>query len=97
MLANIQYLSLFRRGPSFDHGECAKPVCPRFCERLGSGCSIRFKVPGAFYRVFVICHLTAAKLGGRKRCLLHLDGYSGLYDSAFFHAAQGHDTMKNLV
>ena len=54
------------------------PLCPWGREWLGSGCSIRFKIPGALFCVIVICHLTTAELGWRERSLLHIDRYRGL-------------------
>ena len=90
MLSNITFLMfIVRCDAGFDHGQCAMPVCPWFCEWAGSGCRIRFKGPGAFLCVIVICRLTAAKLGRRKCSLLHIDRYCGLYDPTFFNAAKG--------
>ena len=86
------------RDAGSDHGQCAMPVRPWLCEWLGSGRRIRVKVPGAFRRVIVICHLTSAKLGRRERSLLYIDGYRGLWNPTFFHAAQGvASTVNNPV
>ena len=81
----------------FDHGQCAKPVYPRFCERLGSGCNIYFEVPGAQFCVVAICHFAAAKLGRRGRSLLYTDGYGGLCDPTCFHATQGVESTMNWL
>ena len=62
--------------------------CAWFCEWLGSGYRIRLEVPGAFHCLIVICPLTAAKLGWRKRSLLHINGCRSLRDPAFFHVAE---------
>ena len=54
---------------------------------LGSSCRICFKVPGTFWYVVAIFHLTAAKFAWRESGLLHIDRYRGLQDPTFFHAA----------
>jgi hypothetical protein len=96
-LARQYPIPIFSFHSGFDHGQCAKPVCPWFCERLGSGCNICFEGASAQFCVVIICHLAAAKLGRRGRSLLHIDGFGGLCDPTFFHAARRvASTMNSL-